>query len=138
MRRQEAGVNRVAVGLGSNLQPEANIEKAKALLASEFRVLKASEFRKTKPVNAPDHPDFINGVLLLETSLSRPALKERLHGIEESLGRPRKGDRSAPRTIDLDILVWNGEIIDPDYHSCDFLQKAVAEVLPELTFHRPK
>ena len=125
-------MNRVVVGLGSNILPEENIQKAREIFESEFFILKASEFKKTKPISAPDHPDFINGVLLLETSLNQEKLKNRLYEIEELLGRPRHGKRSDPRTIDLDILVWNEKIMDDDIYTRDFLHQAVLEVLPSL------
>lgn len=125
-------MNRVVVGLGSNILPEENIQKARKILESEFSILKSSEFKRTKPIAAPHHPDFINGVLLLETSFSQEKLKTRLYEIEELLGRPRQGKRSAPRTIDLDILVWNEKIIDADTYTRDFLRQAVLEVLPKL------
>lgn len=123
-------MNRVAIGLGSNIQPAENIARAKEILSREFQVLRTSTFKKTKAVDATEHPDFINGVLLLETPLSQEALKARLYEIEEELGRPKQGNRSAPRTIDLDIIVWNGKIVDPDYYTRDFLQEAIQEVWP--------
>jgi 2-amino-4-hydroxy-6-hydroxymethyldihydropteridine diphosphokinase len=55
-------------------------------------------------------------------------LKELLISIENQLGRDRQADRWGPRTMDLDIIVWNGKITDTDYYSRDFLQKSVVEV----------
>lgn len=125
-------MNQVVVGLGSNIDAEKNIAKAKEILRAEFQILRSSQFTTTKPVNAENHPDFINGAMLLETSLSQSELKTRLHDIEESLGRARHSDRSAPRTIDLDIIVWNHLIIDQDFYTRDFLKNSVLELLPKL------
>ena len=125
-------MNRVAVGVGSNINPIENIAKAREILSSEFRLLQASDFKKTKPIGSINHPDFINGALLLETHLSQDEFKNRLHDIEEQLGRPRNGNRSAPRTIDLDLVIWNGKVMDPDIYEREFLKAAVLEIWPDL------
>ncbi len=125
-------MNQVVIGLGSNIDAEKNIAKAKEILSAQFQILQSSQFKITKPINAKNHPDFVNGALLIETFLSQGELKTRLHDIEESLGRPRHSDRSAPRTIDLDIIVWNNLILDQDFYTRDFLKNAVLELLPEL------
>jgi 2-amino-4-hydroxy-6-hydroxymethyldihydropteridine diphosphokinase len=45
------------------------------------------------------------------------------------MGRDRTIPKFGPRNIDLDIVVWNGTIVDEDYYTRDFLQKSVAELL---------
>ena len=56
--------------------------------------------------------------------------------LESQLGRVRSADRYAPRPIDLDIIVWNDEIIDEDVHERDFLSRSIQEVLPNLPVER--
>ena len=51
---------------------------------------------------------------------------------ERELGRIRKSDRYDPRTIDLDIVVWGGEIMDEDVYEREFLRAAILEVCPGL------
>ncbi len=125
-------MNRVIIGVGSNIQPEENIKKAKAILQQNYSILSESTFIQTKPVGFTDQPDFINGAWLIETTLSLSQLKDLLHQIENDLGRIRTFNKFGPRTIDLDALVWNGEIIDEDVFSRDFLRNAILEISPDL------
>ena len=125
-------MNRVVIGVGSNIDPEENIAAAREMVAQEFRFLGASRLRRTAPIGTTDQPHFLNGAFLVETELDRGKLKERLLAIEARLGRVRTPDRSGPRTIDLDPVVFNDEIVDPDYDDRDFLRAAVQELLPRF------
>ncbi|OGX24385.1 MAG: 2-amino-4-hydroxy-6-hydroxymethyldihydropteridine diphosphokinase [Omnitrophica WOR_2 bacterium RIFCSPHIGHO2_01_FULL_48_9] len=125
-------MNTVIIGLGSNIQPHANIEKARTILAQNFKVLAESIFVKTKPLGPESQPDFINGAVLLATNLDYDALRAELKDIEKSLGRDLQVKRFGPRTIDLDILVWNNKVIDPDFYERDFLKQSVLELIPDL------
>ena len=91
-----------------------------------------SPFVRTRPVGCVDQPDFTNGALLVETAADRERLRSDLKGIEALLGRQRGDNRYGPRTIDLDIVVWNGRIVDPDFYTREFLRQAVMAVLPDL------
>jgi 2-amino-4-hydroxy-6-hydroxymethyldihydropteridine diphosphokinase len=71
-------------------------------------------------------------VLLVETDLDRYELVKWLRDVEDELGRIREDDPFGPRTIDLDVAVWNGEVVHRDVTEREFLRKAVLEVLPEL------
>lgn len=121
-----------AIGVGSNIDPAANIKKAKSLLSAEFRILASSKFVKTKPIGNARQPDFLNGVILVESDLNREESIKVLKAIEKKLGRTVTHDKFGPRTIDLDLVVWNGEVIDPDFYSREFLQTAIREVLPDI------
>jgi 2-amino-4-hydroxy-6-hydroxymethyldihydropteridine diphosphokinase len=125
-------MNRAAIALGSNIRPEDHIPQAIFCLQKRIRILSQSEFVFTRPVGFSDQPDFVNGVLLVETKMERPELTACLHGIEDALGRIRGKDKYGPRTIDLDVVVWNGEIVHRDVRERDFLKKAVLQVLPQL------
>ena len=122
----------VVIGLGSNIDPEANLEQAVQELKSRFKVSKRSQWTRTKPVGIQDQPDFYNGALLLETELEQQSLKKELKRIEDLLGRDRSLPKFGPRTIDLDILIWNKKVVDEDYYERDFLRKGVEEVIPDL------
>lgn len=128
-------MNRAVIGVGSNIDPYNNINKARSILTNEQSLIKESPFVVTKPIGNTDQADFINGVFLIETTLSFDALQEYCKNIENRLGRVRTPDAYGPRTIDLDIVVWNGTIIDDDYYTREFLQTAVRNVLPGLTDH---
>jgi 2-amino-4-hydroxy-6-hydroxymethyldihydropteridine diphosphokinase len=122
-------MNRVVLGVGSNIAPRRNIEQAAALLGCSQRVVGQSRFVRTAPIGNPAQPDYLNGAFLIETGLDRPALKAALDEVERRLGRAKAADRWGPRTIDLDIVVWNGTIVHADYYRRPFLARAVAEVL---------
>lgn len=127
-------MNKVIIGLGSNIDPEQNIQKAKEILIQNYQVLTESHFEVTKPIGGIDQPDFINGAVLLETILNMEELKIALKQIESSLGRDMQHDRKGPRTIDLDIIVWNDKIVDQDFYNREFLRKFVLELLPDLNY----
>ena len=101
-------LNRVFVALGSNIEPERNLREAVRLLASRCRLLAVSAVYQTQPVGKTDQPDFLNAAALIETELGAAELKTRvLQDIERALGRVRSADKNAPRTIDLDITLFN-------------------------------
>ena len=122
----------VVIGLGSNIDPEANLEQAVQELKSRFKVSKRSQWTRTKPIGIQDQPDFYNGALLMETELEQQSLKKELRRIEDILGRDRSLPKFGPRTIDLDILIWNKKVVDEDYYERDFLRKGVEEIIPDL------
>ena len=69
---------------------------------------------------------------LVSTGLDREELERNLKEIEKKLGRVKTGTKFGPRTIDLDIVVWNGEVVDLDFYERDFVRNACCELLPEL------
>jgi len=121
-------MNSCIIGIGSNIDADSNIEKMFAILNTKVDVLKVSTMIKTKAVGIEDQPDYTNGAVKIETSLDREDLNQLLKSIENQLGRDRSGPKFGPRTMDLDIVVWNGEIIDPDFYTRDFIRKSVREV----------
>jgi 2-amino-4-hydroxy-6-hydroxymethyldihydropteridine diphosphokinase len=99
-------MTRVYIGVGSNISPEANIKTAIRLLARQVRLVDFSTFYRTSAEGRPEQPDYVNGVVVIETNLAPKALKhEVLRPIEHRLGRRRTDDKFAPRPIDLDILI---------------------------------
>lgn len=121
-------MNIVIIGIGSNIDAEANILKMLEILRTKVEVIKVSQFLKTKPIGIIDQPDFTNGAVKIETELNKRKLTALLKGIEDQMGRDRSNPKFGPRCIDLDIAVWNGEIVDQDYYTRDFLQKSVSEL----------
>lgn len=121
--------NSVIIGIGSNIDAEKNISKMLKILGAEVEIKKVSALVRTKPIGMENQPDFTNGAVKIETSLGKKELKQLLKKIEDQLGRNRTAPRFGPRTIDLDMVVWNGEIVDDDYYTRDFLRKSVEEVI---------
>ena len=124
--------NKVVIALGSNIEPEENLELAVVELKSRFKVSKRSRWIRTKPIGILDQPDFYNGVLTMATELGMESLNQELKNIENLMGRDRSNPKFGPRIIDLDILIWNGKVIDKDYYNRDFLRKGVEEILPDF------
>lgn len=122
-------MNSVIIGIGSNLDAEKNIPKMLDVLEILVEVIKVSTMLKTKPIGIVDQPDYTNGAVKIATDLNIDELTKLLKSIEDQMGRDRTAPKFGPRNIDLDIVVWNGEIVDEDYYTRDFLQKSVAELL---------
>lgn len=102
------------VGLGSNLgDRRATLEGAVAELGNTpgVRVLRVSSFHDTDPVGGPPQPRYLNAVAEVETSLAPRALLDWLLAVEERFGRAR-GERWGPRTLDLDLLLHGGLVIN--------------------------
>ena len=125
-------MNTVIIGVGSNIDAEKNVSVAKQMLGEKLNVLGESKFIRTKPIGSREQQDFLNGSLLIKTRLGSKQLKTLLKGVEISLGRGDREDRYGPRKMDLDILVWNGEIVDSDVYEREFLRRSVIELCPEL------
>jgi 2-amino-4-hydroxy-6-hydroxymethyldihydropteridine diphosphokinase len=107
-----AGGVRAFIALGSNLGDRlGNLQAAVDGLAGTkgVRVLRTSRVYETDPVGPPQ-PDYLNAVVLVETSLSARELLEACLAVERAMGRER-GERWGPRTIDLDLLVYGREEI---------------------------
>ncbi|HEV2712286.1 MAG TPA: 2-amino-4-hydroxy-6-hydroxymethyldihydropteridine diphosphokinase [Gaiellaceae bacterium] len=105
----------VYIGLGSNLgDREATIRRALELLAAQedIEVEAVSSLRETDPVGYEDQPRFLNGAAALRTEVSARSLLKRLQAVERELGRDRSGPRFGPRTIDLDLLLYGGDVIE--------------------------
>jgi 2-amino-4-hydroxy-6-hydroxymethyldihydropteridine diphosphokinase len=122
-------MNEVIIGIGSNLDAENNIRRVLEILADKFELVKVSEFVKTKPIGITEQPDFTNGAAKIRTILTQNILENILKQIEDQMGRDRAVPKFGPRCIDLDIVVWNEEIVDDDYYTRDFLKKSVQEII---------
>ncbi len=125
-------MNEVFLLLGSNIDPEKNILLALNYLKDHFTILDVSNTWQTKPVGS-NEADFLNTAVKLQTTLDAFTLKEKcLCHIEEVLGRVRLPDKNAPRTIDLDIVVFNKNILDNALFKYAHLILPFSELLPDL------
>ena len=124
--------NEVVIALGSNIDPEANLDLALKELKKRFKISKLSRWIRTKPLGIQDQPDFYNGALIMETELGLESLKKELKRIENLMGRDRSLPKFGPRVIDLDILILNGKVVDKDYYEREFLRKLVKEIFPDF------
>jgi len=99
----------VYVGAGSNVAPERNMAHALAQLAREFPGSRFSPWYRNRALGF-EGEDFINLVAGFDTELPVRAVLARLHAIESACGRPREAPRWAPRSMDLDVLLY-GDLV---------------------------
>ncbi len=108
-------LSKAYLGLGSNLgDRQDNLIQALQQMKSRVMVEEVSSFYETEPVGYLDQPRFINAVCLVSTELSPQELFHFLKRVERRMGR-QPAFRNAPRPIDVDILFYNGLILEsPD------------------------
>ena len=121
-------MNDCIVGIGSNIEAEYNIAKMLNLLAGHVQIVQVSKFVQTKPIGITEQPDYTNGAVRILTELEKDELSLILKQLEDQLGRDRTQKKSGPRNIDLDILIWNNQVVDPDYFTREFLRQSAAEL----------
>lgn len=130
------------VGIGANLDDAAaRVEDALASLETipGTRLVKRSSLYRTEPQGYRAQPDFVNAVAELETALAPGELLGRLHDLEARAGRARSF-RNAPRTLDLDLLLYAGQRIDepalavphPRMHERAFVLVPLVEIAPDV------
>lgn len=130
------------IGLGANLgDPSSQIRAALAALANitATRLADRSSFYRSAPIGNIEQPDYINAVARIQTELPPRALLDALLAIESRLGRTRS-HANAPRTLDLDLLLYDQTVIGepglsvphPRMHSRAFVLAPLAEIAPEI------
>lgn len=124
--------NKAVIALGSNIEPEKHIPAALKAITNAFSVVKKSQFIYTEPVGYKNQPDFLNGVVLIESASAKNEIISTLKHIENNLGRERNGNKNGPRKIDLDLVWFNDRIEDKDVFERDFLRCSIMEVLPGI------
>ena len=118
------------IGIGSNIDSEENVAAALDILRQEQTLKAVSSLLKTSPIGNPDQADFLNGgAAKIHTTMEIAEFQRYLKIVEDRLKRDRTVPKFGPRTIDLDIVIWNGEIIDQDYYLRDFLRIVVDEII---------
>ena len=130
------------IGLGANLQdPRGQVERAFEELAClpESELVARSSLWRSAPLGYANQPEFINAVARLETGLPAQGLLDELHKIESGHGRERSFT-NAPRTLDLDLLLYGDEVLrterltlpHPRMHERAFVLKPLLEIAPDL------
>ncbi len=118
--------------LGSNIRPEEHLPLALQRLRALLTVERISSTWQTPAVGSAG-PDFFNAAVLVRTGLRPEELKAQvLRPLEAELGRVRGADKNAPRTMDIDVIVWDGQVIDPQLWTRAHVAVPVAEVWPGL------
>lgn len=132
----------IYLSLGTNLgNREMNLEAVKEHLPPEVKILDCSPIYQTEPWGFLDQPDFLNQVLVVETSLSPFELLEYIKRIEEIIGR-KPSVRFGPRKVDIDILFFGERIIleedlvipHPRLRDRAFVLVPMADLDPDLIY----
>jgi 2-amino-4-hydroxy-6-hydroxymethyldihydropteridine diphosphokinase len=129
------------LGLGANLgDPQGQLREALKRLdaAEEMEVTRVSTFFRNPPLGPANQPWYVNAAARVRTRLGPEDLLRLLHQVETALGRVR-GERWGPRCLDLDLLLYNGEVIfapdlvvpHPEMHRRVFVLVPLAEIAPQ-------
>ena len=105
---------RVFVGVGSNVDPEANVVRGLRLVDTELGVRGVSTFYRTPALDRPLDPPFVNGVIEVDDALGSVETKALLKRLERTLGRVHTDDRYGPRTLDLDLLLHGDQVLSSE------------------------
>ncbi len=133
-------MNLAYISIGSNIDKQANITACLKKLRNLCTVKNVSSIYETNPVGNTNQENFFNVALILETSLTPEELKSSvLNAAERDLDRTRTEDKNAPRTIDLDISLFNQwtltlgkrKIPDPEILQYPHIAIPLAEIAPD-------
>jgi 2-amino-4-hydroxy-6-hydroxymethyldihydropteridine diphosphokinase len=121
------------LSLGSNIQPEENLVRAVGLLQQYGQIETLSNVWESKSVGA-EGPNYLNACISFVSSFSPAGLKENvISPIEQALGRKRTGNKFAPRTMDIDIVIFDNVSCDDKYWEQAFVVIPLAEIFPTFT-----
>lgn len=129
------------IGLGANLgEPERQVREALVALQRCGALLAVSPLYRSVPLGEPGQPDYCNAACVLDTALAPTALMQELLAIERAAGRIRDGRRWTARRLDLDLLHYEGVILDtpelclphPEIGRRNFVLVPLADVAPAL------
>ncbi len=133
-------MSRVFIGIGSNLGDRPSYCKSAVHELSAFaNIVNISPLYETEPVDKEDQPEFVNGVVEIDTDLSPHELLTEINSIEQKLGRVRE-EKWGPRTIDLDIIFYDDIVVEdkdleiphPRAHLRRFVLEPLCEIAPEF------
>ncbi|MGK7346673.1 MAG: 2-amino-4-hydroxy-6-hydroxymethyldihydropteridine diphosphokinase [Candidatus Nitrospinota bacterium M3_3B_026] len=110
-----SGDHVIYLGVGGNIEPEKNIKAGLEMLKSRFNVKAASPmYRSTAWGVKDEQPDYLNLAVMAETGKDLFGVRAEIRWIEELLGRRRTLDRFAPRTLDIDLLLYDDLVLDDE------------------------
>ena len=125
------------VGMGSNIEPARWLAHAANRLVALFGAVRFSRVYETEAVGM-DGPPFWNACAWIEDAPPPAVLVPQLKAIEDEAGRDRSRGSWQPRTLDLDLLVYDGKVLDADLRRYLHLWLPARDVWPDLPFARPK
>ena len=130
---------KIYLSLGSNINPEENLNKAKELLKQEYQPEQESKTYKTKSEGF-EGEDFLNQVICLATEDSLNMVVAKLKDIENKIGRKKRAEKFSDREIDIDLLLYGnyvGKVLGKDIPHKDidlyrFVLEPLAEIAPDF------
>ncbi len=105
----------VLIGMGSNIDPENNLLQAAAALRAEFGAVVFSSVYRSAAVGM-DGDDFYNACCLFQSTLSQQVVRQRMKSLEDAQGRDRSCGSWKSRSIDLDVLMYDGVVVDGELY----------------------
>lgn len=121
-------MNDCIIGIGSNIDAGYHISEMLRRLGAHVQIVQVSEMVETKPIGIAEQANYTNGAVRILTEMELEELSVYLKQLEDLMGRERSQKKFGPRNIDLDILIWNNAIVDPDYFTREFLRISAAEL----------
>ena len=129
----------VLVAAGSNVEPVANLRRALGALAARYPALRSSAAYRNRAVGF-EGEDFVNLVIGFDTAEDVRAVMEQLHAAEAACGRERHAPKWAPRSMDLDVLLYGDRVCDepglvlprPDLVRRAYMLGPAAEIAPDM------
>lgn len=121
-------MNEVLVSIGSNENKERNLAICHQLLDANFDSITYSNTLITNAYGNNYKNDFINQLAIINTNIDRVTLIEILKSIERKLGRKSEDKKDGIVKIDIDVIIWNNEIIKPE----DITRSYIKDLLPSL------
>jgi len=116
------------IGMGSNIEPEENLKRATATIRERFPEVRFSKVYRSAAVGMAGD-DFLNACCLIETGMSEQDLRRWLKGVEDEHGRDRGQGSWQPRTLDLDLLMLGGTVLDEDVYEYAHASVPAAELV---------
>jgi 2-amino-4-hydroxy-6-hydroxymethyldihydropteridine diphosphokinase len=144
-----SNLNSTAIlSLGTNIEPrEKHLAQARSRINDlpSTEIFRESSIIETEPVDVPEEfqdKKFLNQVVIIKTSLDVNDFSNKIHKIEDEMGRIRGPIRNTPRPIDIDIITFDNLVINtpeltlphPRAHERDFVMTPLKELIPDFKF----
>ncbi len=125
-------MHKAIIAIGSNINPVENMKRAIESLRKFTELQSISTIWETKAEGSPG-PNFLNAAARIVTALKAAELKSQVLGpIEQNLGRVRTSDKNAPRTIDLDLIIFDGKVCDVSLWTKLYIALPASELVPGI------
>ncbi len=119
------------LNLGSNIQPETNLLKAVELLSAFGEIVKISQVWESEPVGTMGN-NYLNACVKFKMSMPQADMKKIIiHPIENQLGRQRGADKFAPRSMDIDIILFDDDSVNAAVWDLAFVVVPLADLYPD-------